>query len=84
MGKIPKHFYYERILAVNTGEPDGPCMNVRCGSEYRKPKATFFHKPTKAWICLGCAQKMNAQAARDKVSKEAISAQEYMVELLRK
>lgn len=75
---------YYRVLSVIVGEENGPCVNLRCVAIRSKvqSKATFYHKPTKTWICLGCAQKMNAQAARFGTPKEAISGQEYLVEIL--
>ena len=75
----------DRILPSQAGTENSPCKNLRCvGINNRvQIKATFFHKPTKSWICLGCAQKINAQAMRNKTPKEAISAQEYLMEVLR-
>ena len=83
MARLPSD--YTRVLSVIVGEENGTCVNIRCVAIRSKvqPKATFYHKPTKSWICLGCAQKINAQAARFGANKEAISGSEYLVELLR-
>ena len=65
----------EKVLSVSTGEENGTCVNLRCPSIGSKA-------PTKAtWF--SCAQKMNAQAARFGVPKEAFTAPEYLIELLR-
>jgi hypothetical protein len=81
MGRI----FADRVLSAITGEENGTCVNLRCVAIRSKvqPKATFYHLPTKSWICLGCAQKMNAQAARFGTKKEAFPAPEYVMELLK-
>jgi hypothetical protein len=75
----------EKVLSVSTGEENGTCVNLRCPAIRTKAptKSNWFHMPTKSWICFSCAQKMNAQAARYGVPKEALTAPEYLVELLR-
>jgi hypothetical protein len=76
----------EQVISAIAGEENGACVNLRCPSVRSKAptKANWFHLPTNSWICFHCAKKMNAQAMFYGVSKEALSAPEYLVELLRK
>lgn len=61
------------------GEYEGTCMTPRCYVLSKvKPKARWFDKQTKTWVCLRCAQEMNKEALQYHRPKRCIEGKEYM------
>lgn len=64
------------------------CANAFCGMARFKPKATFFHRHKKSWVCSTCAQTINREhvvSLRGNISDwnpPCINSETYLVEKL--
>ena len=70
---------------IGEGEMDGPCTTLVHPSKKDAPKATFYDKGQKRWVCFTCAQNRNRHLIQNSVdTKKAgcIPSRDRMLEIL--